>query len=265
MAGQTWSLYGPGADDGGLPADLTSVSCEPALIMLSFLSVRALPALGLAALSLVPPAAGAATLAGNAALTSDYVWRGTTQTQGDFATQAGLKASAANGLYVSAWGSNVEFAPETHASSELDLVAGWSGALAQDWALDANLTHYRYPSSAVDLDWTELGATLTWKSNVWAQLGWSSDALATHHTGTYAQLGARMPLGEAFRLEGAVGHYWLDDAYGQRYSHMQLGGVWAFNAPFELRLTWHDTDRAARDLFPDLAGSRVEAAFQAFF
>src|SRR5690606_1255311 len=82
------------------------------------------------------PLASAGTVSGNLGFTSDYVWRGTTQTQGDFAAQAGLKWAADNGVYASAWGSNVEFAPETHASSELDLVLGWSGALSQDWALD---------------------------------------------------------------------------------------------------------------------------------
>lgn len=233
--------------------------------MLSFPLSRALPALGLAALSSLPLAGHAATLGGNVTLTSDYVWRGTTQTQGDFAAQAGLKATADNGLYASAWGSNVKFAPDTHASSELDLAVGWSGALSQDWALDTSLMQYRYPSSAVDLNWYELGATLTFRSNTWLQVGWSDDVMATRASGTYAQIGTRVPLGEHVRLEGALGHYWLEDAYGDSYTHVQLGAVWAFKAPFELRLTWHDTDSAAKDLFPGLAGSRVEAALQAGF
>lgn len=211
------------------------------------------------------PLAAASTLSGNLTLTSDYVWRGTTQTQGDFAAQAGLKWAADNGLYASAWGSNVEFAPDTHASSELDLILGWSGSLSEDWALDANLTHYRYPSTTVDLDWTELNGTLTWRQNYWAQLGWSNDVMASDETGTYAQLGARFPLGERFRIEAALGHYWLDDAYGDSYTHGQLGVVWAIRSPLELRVTAHDTDHAAERLFPGLAGSRVEAALQASF
>ena len=212
------------------------------------------------------PLASASALSGNLALTSDYVWRGTTQTQGDFAAQAGLKWAADNGLYASAWGSNVEFAPETHASSELDLVLGWSGAIADDWTLDANLTHYRYPSTTVDLNWTELDGTLTWKQNYWLQLGWSNDVMASDENGTYAQIGARLPLGERVRLEAAVGHYWLDDAYGDSYTHGQFGVVWALAAsPLELRVTAHDTDHAAERLFPGLAGSRVEAALQASF
>lgn len=211
------------------------------------------------------PLANANTLSGNLTLTSDYVWRGTTQTQGDFAAQAGLKWAADNGLYASAWGSNVEFAPQTHASSELDLVLGWGGNVSEEWALDANLTHYRYPATTVDLDWTELNGTLTFKQDYWLQLGWSNDVMASDQTGTYAQLGARLPLGERVRLEAALGHYWLDDAYGDSYTHGQLGVVWAIRAPLELRITAHDTDHAAERLFPGLAGSRVEAALQASF
>lgn len=216
--------------------------------------------------ALAMPAIGhAATFNGSAALTTDYVWRGTTQTQGDPAVQAGFKASAGNGLYGAVWGSNVEFAPETHASSELDFTVGWGGALSDDWSLDANLTHYRYPSAAVDLNWTEAIGTLTWKQNYWAQLGWSNDALATGENGAYAQIGAKFPLSETVRLEAAAGHYWLEDAYGDSYSHAQLGVVWAFKTPFEFRVTAHATDSSAKTLFPQLAGSRVEAALQASF
>ncbi|MGR4875332.1 TorF family putative porin [Pseudoxanthomonas sp. LARHCG66] len=226
-------------------------------------ALRAAAALSLALVITAP--AYAATGGGSAALTTDYVWRGTTQTQGDPAVQAGFKASADNGLYGAVWGSNVEFAPETRASSELDVTLGWSGNVAEDWALDVNLTHYRYPSTTVDLNWTEAIGTLTWKQNYWAQLGYSTEALATDEAGIYAQVGAKLPLNEQVRLEAAAGYYWLDDAYDDSYAHAQLGAVWAFKAPFELRVTAHATDSSARDLFPGLAGSRVEAALQAAF
>lgn len=138
--------------------------------------------------------ATATTFTGSGAITTDYVWRGTTQTQGDPAVQAGFKVTADNGLYGAIWGSNVEFAPETKASSEIDVTVGWGGTLSEDWALDVNLTHYRYPSTTVDLNWTETIGTLTWKQNYWAQLGYSTEALAAAEAGAYAQLGARMPL-----------------------------------------------------------------------
>ncbi|WP_303748588.1 TorF family putative porin [Stenotrophomonas pigmentata] len=203
---------------------------------------------------------------GSAALTSDYVWRGSTQSQGDAAVQAGFRVTGASGFYASAWGSNVEFAPETHASSELDFVVGWNGKLADDWALDANLLHYRYPATTVDLNWTELNTTLTWKDNYWLSLGWSPEALGTKQDGLYTQLGARMPLSPQLRLEAAVGWYQLQDAVGSGYAHGQVNAIWAVAAPIELRLSGHFTDQHARDLFGDqAAGTRWEAAVQAAF
>src|SRR5688500_18928158 len=104
--------------------------------------------------------AQAAEVTGNATLTSDYIWRGSTQTQGDAAVQAGVKVAGESGFYGSIWGSNVEFAPETHTSSEYDFTLGWGHSLNDDWALDVNVLHYRYPSTTVDLNWTELNGTV---------------------------------------------------------------------------------------------------------
>jgi uncharacterized protein (TIGR02001 family) len=212
--------------------------------------------------------AQAATLSGNATLTSDYVWRGTTQTQGDAAVQAGFKLAGDSGFYGSVWGSNVEFAPETHASSELDFTVGWGGALSDKWALDVNLLRYQYPSTTVDLNWTELNGTLTYDSNYWLSMGYSTEALGGEEDGLYTQLGARYPINDVFRIEGAVGYYLLDgySAAADSYLHGQLSAVWAVKAPLELRVTAHATDANAEDIFgDDLAGNRIEAALQASF
>lgn len=220
------------------------------------------PVLAGAAALLVAQTAIAATPSGSAALATDYVWRGTSQTRGDTAVQAGVRLESASGWYSSLWRSNVEFTPETQASHELDLVAGWSGAVAPHWSLDLNLTRYLYPSAAVALDWTDVVATTTWRSNYWLQAAWSDDALATGEAGTYLQLGARLPVGERVHLEAELGRYWLGGADGSDYTHAQLGAVWAFRAPFAFRVTAHATDSAAEALFPGVAGSRLEAALQ---
>jgi uncharacterized protein (TIGR02001 family) len=212
--------------------------------------------------------AQAATLSGNATLTSDYVWRGTTQTQGDAAVQAGFKLAGDSGFYGSVWGSNVEFAPETHASSELDFTVGWGGALSDKWALDVNLLRYQYPSTTVDLNWTELNGTLTYDSNYWLSMGYSTEALGGEEDGLYTQVGARYPINDVFRIEGAVGYYLLDgySAAADSYLHGQLSAVWAVKAALELRVTAHATDSNAEDIFgDDFAGNRIEAALQASF
>lgn len=227
---------------------------------------------GALALSLLAGAScvQAASVSGNATLTSDYVWRGSTQSDGDPAVQAGLALAADNGAYASLWASSIKFDNTPHASTEVDGVLGWRGQWTPDWAWDANLTRYQYPSAAA-LNWTELGTTVTWKQRVWAQLGWSDDALASDSTGTYAQLGARYPFNDCFRVEAAVGHYWLARSFADSYSHGLVSAVYTLPSGrqggpgLELRLTAHDTDRAAERLFPDMAGARFEAALQATF
>src|SRR4249919_943239 len=208
--------------------------------------------------------AKAAEVTGNAALTTDYVWRGSTQTQGDPAVQAGFKVAGDSGLYASIWGSNVEFAPETHASSEFDFTVGWLKKVSDQWAVDVNVLHYRYPSTTVDLNWTELNGTLTYADNYWLSVGYSPEALGSRDAGVYTQLGARFPINDRFRLEAMVSHYFLGAVYDKSYSHAQLNAVWAFKPPFELRLTAHTTDGNAKDIFgEEFAGTRLEAAVQA--
>ena len=212
--------------------------------------------------------AKAADLSGNATLTTDYVWRGSTQTQGDPAAQAGIRIAGASGFYGAAWGSNVKFAPANDANAELDFTGGWTGALSDDWSADVNVTRYQYPATAVDLNWTELNGTLTYKGNYWASVGWSNAALGYAAAGTYTLVGAKFPVNDAFRLEAVLGHYVLDDAVVAEggYTHGQLNAIWALRAPFELRVSAHATDANAKRVFGnDFAGGRVEAALQASF
>lgn len=212
--------------------------------------------------------AHAATFSGNATLTSDYVWRGSTQSMGDPAAQAGFKVSTDEGFYASAWGSSVEFAPALEASTELDFTLGWSRAFAGDWRIDVDALRYHYPGTTVDLDWTEIDGTLTWRDNYWLSAGWSNEALGYDHSGLYTQVGARFPLSERFRVEAMLAHYFLNRDVVARsgYTHAQVNAVWTFHAPLELRLSTHATDANAKAIFgDDYAGSRVEAALQASF
>lgn len=212
--------------------------------------------------------ARAADFSGNATLTSDYVWRGSTQTLGDPAAQLGFKLAGDSGFYASAWGSNVHFAPGTGANLELDLAAGWAKNLSHDWALDVNVLRYQYPSTAIDLNWTELDGTLTWQGNYCVSVGVSNEALGYDASGTYLLLGAKWPVNDRFRFETSVAHYFLDDAVVAEsgYTHGWVSAVWTFRAPYELRLMAHGTDSNARRVFgDDYAGARIEAAMQTSF
>lgn len=209
--------------------------------------------------------AQAGEVTGNATLTTDYVWRGSSQTLEKPAAQAGVKFAGSTGFYASAWGSNVEFAPVLSATSEFDLAIGWGRKIGDDWALDVNALRYVYPGTTVNLDWNEVNASATWRDRAWVGIGHSSNAMASGARGTYVNGGVRIPAGETLRFEVGAGHYAMADALPD-YSHAWASGVWVFKAPFELRITAHATDDRAKTRFGgDFAGNRVEAALQASF
>ena len=103
------------------------------------------------------------SVTGTAALTSDYRYRGITQTFNDPAVQAGFVLSHASGAYAGVWGSNVDFGGTAHI--ELDPYIGYATTLdsfANKPLLDVGLWYYAYPSES-DLNWLELYGKLTFK------------------------------------------------------------------------------------------------------
>jgi len=101
---------------------------------------------------------GALTLSGNASLTSDYRFRGISQTEESVALQGGLDAGLAVSetvsLYAGTWGSTGD--KDTIGASEIDVYGGVSGTagLAR-WSLGA--IGYLY-ADASDLDFWEANA-----------------------------------------------------------------------------------------------------------
>ena len=73
--------------------------------------------------------ASATTISANVALSSDYIWRGITQTSGDMALSGGFDLEAGNGFYFGTWASN---ASAGSASLELDVYLGFSGDMAEN-------------------------------------------------------------------------------------------------------------------------------------
>ena len=107
-------------------------------------------------------------LSANVALTSDYVWRGMTQTNEEPAIQGGFDVNHDSGLYVGTWGSNVKFLegaavnPEDRAHIEIDLYIGYAGELRNGITYDVKAGHYIYPGadSSLEYDMTEFNLTL---------------------------------------------------------------------------------------------------------
>ena len=87
-------------------------------------------------------------IAGTLGFTTDYVFRGISQTDNNPAVQGSLEYSvplaAPVSSYVSVWGSNVDFAD---ADLELDWTGGFRGNITEAFSYDLNVVYYTYPGT----------------------------------------------------------------------------------------------------------------------
>jgi len=119
---------------------------------------------GLSALALVAVASPALaddaspiTITGSAALTSDYRFRGISQSGKRIAAQASATVTHSSGLYASFWSSSIDDYVAAGADAELDLIAGYSTTFS-DVTFDGGLLYYVYPSASkgVNTDFIEI-------------------------------------------------------------------------------------------------------------
>jgi uncharacterized protein (TIGR02001 family) len=88
--------------------------------------------------------ASATTISANVALSSDYIWRGITQTNGDMALSGGFDLEAGNGFYFGTWASNANVGA---ASIEFDLYLGFAGEMAENMTYDIGYISVMYPGN----------------------------------------------------------------------------------------------------------------------
>lgn len=87
------------------------------------------------------------TITGLVAATTDYRFRGISQTNEKFAIQGGATATHTSGLYASFWASSIDDYVAAGADAELDLIAGYSKTI-DGFTLDGGVLYYVYASAA---------------------------------------------------------------------------------------------------------------------
>lgn len=93
----------------------------------------------------------------NVALTSDYLFRGISQTTNELALQGGFDYSYDSGMaaepYFGVWASSIDFGPSANgdnAAIEVDYYGGLAGAFANGINWDVGGIYYHYPSQNQD-------------------------------------------------------------------------------------------------------------------
>ena len=90
----------------------------------------------------------------DAGVTSDYVWRGLTQTRGKPAVQAGVEMVTAGNWYFGGWISNTQHEAYDYGSAEIDLYVGKTGQ-SDSFGYDLGFINYQYPAYSGS-DFTEM-------------------------------------------------------------------------------------------------------------
>lgn len=183
----------------------------------------------------------------NAAVTSEYLFRGISQTDDRPALQAGAGYSFSNGLYLGGWASNVEFGDSTDA--EVDAFIGWNGDIGENTNLDVQLVRYDYigQPSGVDYAYNELIGKATFSEQYTVTLGYTNDYLNSGENSVYGAFGGSWDVGWDMSLNAAVG-YTSNSGGIDDYMDYSVGLSREFG-PVNASLGYYGTDNSAEDLF----------------
>jgi uncharacterized protein (TIGR02001 family) len=181
-----------------------------------------------------PPAAAAeeeedwipGEISGSVALTTDYIFRGISQTDHNAAAQAGLNYSVETGLlgtsvYTGFWGSNVDFNDGDEANAEIDVLFGVTGDVGETglaWNLGG--IYYWYPGAdgSLDYNYWEVNPGLSYAPFDWLntslQYFYSPDFFAGSGNAHYVSGGIKIPFPIKYvglTFDASTGHQWIED------------------------------------------------------
>lgn len=228
--------------------------------------MRHLIVLGVASVCAAGAAWADGSLGGSVDVTSDYIFHGLSQSNGDPALQGDIHyrattqaATAEN--YIGLWGSTVSRAA-TGGTFELNAYAGRTFLLGGSSSATLNFVHYAYPNARgrPRYDYDEFSATWAYQDRIALTLAWTPD------TGSYTDRGrglccrvlsydaaVHQSLGHAFTLSAALGYDQLSGASGYAYWN---GGVGYMIGAVQLDLSYFALQPRAEYQYGDPLAAR---------
>lgn len=190
-----------------------------------------------------------AQLTGNATLTSDYRFRGISQSQNAPAVQGGIDYAHKSGFYVGNWNSSVSSQVYTNgAGLESDLYAGFKKDIFNGVTIDIGSYNYFYPratttaSTGSNFDTYEAFAGIGYKDFVSAKyrqtLGKGYFGTANARGTSYTQVDAKLPL---VKNLSAVAHYGrtnVANSSANDYNDINAGFVYSLPKAFDVSVKY---------------------------
>ena len=198
-----------------------------------------------------------AEITGNVALSSDYMFRGVSQTDSTPAISGGFDYSHESGFYAGVWASNIDSGFYSEANVEIDTYFGYAGG-SDNFSYDVGFLRYNYPGTSFDdNDTNEVYGSVGYDFgvvSVSAGVAVSSDFYGADNS-EYYSFGADIPVGD-YSIALGYGIQDVDDY--QNYDHYSVG-ISGEVANLGLDLTWYSADSDADDYAGDdnLTDSRL--------
>ncbi|MEO8158294.1 MAG: TorF family putative porin [Betaproteobacteria bacterium] len=259
----------------------------------SVLTVAVIGACALPGIVFADEAAAPSPITGNLTLTTDYIFRGVSQTMGNPAVQGGFDYAHSSGLYVGTWASNVSGTQYTNANMEWDLYGGYTGKINDDLSYNVGGIYVYYPDGvtgpAPNKKWNtaELFGGATWKwFNVkasysltnWYGIGKDGGFVPTEINtaassaddpanpddskgSLYLEANASYELPMKFVLSGHVGHQKINNYKELDYTDWKIGVSKDFSG-FNVALAYTDTNAKKYNLYyvTDVTGDQKKLA-----
>jgi uncharacterized protein (TIGR02001 family) len=175
--------------------------------------------------------AAQAEVTGNASLTSDYRFRGVSQTQNAPAVQGGVDFAHSSGFYAGNWNSSIssELYPGS-AGIESDVYAGFKKEFG-GVTVDAGVLGYMYPRTTTDTNTTEVYVNASYNvlSVKYSRSITNYFGVADSKNSSYIQADANVPV--AGKLS-AVAHYGRTSVANNEalnYADYNVGGAYDLN------------------------------------
>lgn len=155
---------------------------------------------------------GPVSFGGTIAATTDYIYRGVSQSDGQGALQADLHASTPGGTFAGVWASTRDRSLEPMTPGELQLYVGQHFSLGSEWtaSLSGRADYFVGASSARSDDYQEISAALTWLDRCTFSLTVLPNAVRYSHIQYYAPDGYLVAYYQPYRGTALVA-----DASGQ--------------------------------------------------
>lgn len=193
--------------------------------------------------------AAQAQVTGNLGLTSDYRFRGISQSQNAPAVQGGIDYAHSSGLYIGNWNSSVSSQVYTNgAGVESDLYAGYKKDVYKGITIDVGSYNYFYPrataaGTGANFDTYEAFAGVGYKDLVGVKY---SQTLGNGYFGTvnakgtsYTQLDAKLPVIDKLSVAAHYGRTNVANSSNLDYNDMNAGFVYTLPKEYDLSVKYY--------------------------